>query len=223
MDIANRNAARGCIPDGAGNIAAKLNPATDRGSLHSSKSATAQEQTENTEGISPTPTPGSQPIGITIRLGFSELLVGVNVGSLRNIESVLKNRSADKHGEPTVDPWVRHIEGALAELAAAKALNVYWSAPVNTFKTGGDLGQYEVRLGFEDDYRLIIRNDDADEKIYILVVGRAPTFRVAGWMLGRDARKPQWLRSPGGRPPAWFVPRSKLRSLGTLPPPGGRQ
>ena len=155
--------------------------------------------------------------GKWVKLGYSELLIGAIVGCLRHIEALVRGRK-DQDGFEG-DGWGAHIEGALGEMAAAKAVNRYWDAPVNTFKdpARGDVGPYEVRRRSRQDWDVLIRRRDADAKIHIAVFGCAPHFRVAGWLFGFEAKQDKWLKPHGERTPAWFMPQSELRSLDTLP------
>jgi hypothetical protein len=154
--------------------------------------------------------------GRWVKLGYSELVIGAIVGCLRHIEAVVRGRK-DQHGFEG-DGWGAHIEGAFAEMAAAKALNLYWDAPLNTFNDPhrGDVGLYEVRRRSRQDYDVLIRPRDADSKVHIAVFGSAPRFRVAGWLLGHEAKQDKWLRPHADRTPAWFIPQGELHPLDTL-------
>ena len=61
-----------------------------------------------------------------------------------------------------------------------------------------------------------IRKDDDTEKLFVLAVGMAPTFKIIGWMKAIDARKKEWLQNYAGREPAWFAPQSELHDLRLL-------
>jgi hypothetical protein len=77
-----------------------------------------------------------------INLNSHEVGAAVRVGALRHWEAV-RGGMADRHGFDG-DGWGVHIEGALGEIAAAKALNIYWDGSVNTFKAD-DLAGIQVR------------------------------------------------------------------------------
>jgi hypothetical protein len=143
-----------------------------------------------------------------IKLTDSEVEMAAQVGLRRQLEALRKGLP-DKHGYEG-DGWGIHIEGALGELALAKFLGVYWDGSVNTFKTKGDLGETEVRTRSRSDYDLIVREDDREDAVYVLVVGKAPAYRVVGWMLGKEAKQDRWVRTYGGRTPAYFVPQAAL-------------
>lgn len=111
------------------------------------------------------------------------------------------------------------IIGACGEMAAALALNVFWSPSVNTFHAVSDLpGNVEVRSTPKTTGRvsLIIRDNDPDDRVYVLVVGVPPTLDVVGWYIGADAKQPHYLSDPGEKRPAWFVPRAELHAVEVL-------
>jgi len=39
---------------------------------------------------------------------------------------------------------------------------------------------------------------------------------IRGYIKGKDAKKKEWLKSPGGWKPAYFVPQSKLKPIEDL-------
>jgi hypothetical protein len=111
------------------------------------------------------------------------------------------------------------IPGAFGELVFCKATGREWRASVNTFK-GPDAGRdIQVRCApckakFPPDGfgNLIVRHDDDPEHRFVLVVGNPPYFVVRGWIYGREAMQPQFLRADiNNREPAWLVPCAELR------------
>lgn len=155
-----------------------------------------------------------------VTLDWSELELAAAVGLRRQISS-MRDQREDKHGF-SGPGWTIHIEGACGELAVAKALGRYWNGSVDNFR-GPDIPDQEVRAAFgriqirtrsNAYYDLIVRPDDADQDVFILVTGRAPEFEVHGWIRGREAKQEMWLRTYGDRPPAYFVPQAALRRLG---------
>ena len=149
-------------------------------------------------------------------LELSELAQAAWVGIRRHINAIQEGKK-DSHGFDGTDGWTKHIEGASGELAVAKLLNIYWDAPVGTFKTGADVGELQVRTRSRSDYDLIVREVDRDEDVFILVTGVAPVFRVRGWITGGEAKRSEWLKTHGGRPAAYFVPQDDLKPLSSLP------
>ena len=148
----------------------------------------------------------------SVTLAPHELLMGAEVGVRRHTSAIQANR-ADRHGIDPGDGWRAHIEGALGELAVARYCGKYWDGSVDTFRSSPDLANVEVRTRSRHDYDLIIRNDDDPDKFYVLVTGRAPTYRIRGWIKGANARRDDWLQTHGNRPAAWFVPNSALTPI----------
>lgn len=137
--------------------------------------------------------------------------MAAGVGLERQLRA-LTDKRPDRHGFVPKEEagWCLHIEGACGEAAVAKALNRFWDGSVDSFKSGGDVGGIQVRTRSRHDYELIVRADDRDTDVFVLVTGRAPTFRVVGYILGRDAKRPEFLQRHGNRPGAYFVPYSVL-------------
>lgn len=116
------------------------------------------------------------------------------------------------------DPLADHVQGAAGELAVCKLMGLDWEGRVNNYKRGGDVKDWEVRCTPLDGGSLLIRPDARPFDTYILVKGTLPFLVVCGWMLAHDARRPEWKRSPSGRPAAYFVPQSALTDMEELGP-----
>jgi hypothetical protein len=131
---------------------------------------------------------------------------------LRRQLAAMRDGRQDRHGLDPEQGWRVHIEGACGELAVAKFLGRYWDGSVDTFRSIPDLGQAEIRTRSKHSYELLIRKDDDPTKVYIHVTGRAPHFRVRGWLRGWDAQREEWWQNHGGREYAWFVPCDVLNT-----------
>ena len=149
---------------------------------------------------------------ISVSLDWYELVHAGLVGVMRYVDAILKGRT-DYHGGDGDSNWTTHCEGACGEKAAAKAIDRYYSGSVNTFRSGGDVGRLQVRTGSRHDYELIVRDSDKDDDLFLLVTGRAPTFRVVGFIRAKEAKRPEWRQNHGGRAAAYFVPQSALVPL----------
>lgn len=141
-----------------------------------------------------------------VRLSTYEVMVAAEVGKMRTVSS-MKADYPNRHGMPERD-WDADIEGAAGEMVVARAFGLYWDCSVNTFKRADLPFRIQVRTTAQKS--LIVRPDDDDEDVFVLVRGRSPEFEVAGWMLGRDAKRDCWSQAPNGRPAAWFVPPDAL-------------
>lgn len=144
-----------------------------------------------------------------IILSPMEIQIAVLVGGGR-MNSSLKKHSRDAHGYDGKSPWDIHIEGAAAEMAYCKALNIYWAGTVGTFGAADVGNDVQIRSTKIKDGCLVVREADNSDQYYILVVGQIPEFTVIGWIHGKAAKQVRWLRAPGGREAAYFIPQSEL-------------
>lgn len=152
-------------------------------------------------------------MSVAVTLNWHEVCLAAHVGLWRRINAV-KQGKRDIHGYEGAG-WDANIEGACGELAAAKALGRYWDGSVETWKRP-DIGDLQIRTRSQSHYGLLVRPDDDDDDIFVLVTGKCPEFTVRGWLHGRDSKRQQWLNEHGGRPAAYFVPQSSLRPLSEL-------
>jgi hypothetical protein len=148
-----------------------------------------------------------------VTLSPHEMATAAWVGVRRQVEAKRKGLP-DKHGFDG-DGWGSHIEGAGGEMALAKALGVYWDGGVNTFKRD-DLPGIQVRTRSRHDYELLVRSADSGDEVFVLVTGQMPEYRIHGWIRGADAKRAEWEKCHGGRPPAFFVPQGELKPMSTL-------
>ncbi len=149
---------------------------------------------------------------VSVTLTWYEARLAAGVGLERQVAAMRDGRP-DKHGF-SGSGWEVHLHGAGAEMAFAKASGKYWDGSVDVFRVP-DVGDIHVRSRSGDGPRedLIIRSEDDPDAPYVLVVGRMPQYVVVGWLMGRDARRQEWVKDYGGRPPAWFVPRAEMLSF----------
>lgn len=139
--------------------------------------------------------------------------MGVEGGIMRQMNALRKNLPDAAGADPYADRWRCHIEGALGEMAFAKAGGIYFGYKQGVFHTEADIGKLiEVRTAQMQD-RLIVRPKDKTERLFVLLTGWSPCFRVWGWMLGSEAKQDKYWQDPNGRGFAWFVPKSDLHPL----------
>lgn len=122
----------------------------------------------------------------------------------------------DKHGAESERNFRYHLLGAKGEIAFRKFINSNEKITVNTFKKVPDISGVEVRTRSSEDYDLIIRKDDPDDRIYVLVVGEGCKFKIVGWLSGREKHQFE-TKTFNDRPKAWFIPQSKLHAIEELP------
>lgn len=150
--------------------------------------------------------------GCRITLTWHEVFLA-GTGGLMRQTAALKRQLPDRHGYDG-DGWSVHIEGRAGEMAVAKHLGVYDLATVNTFRNGADVGRtIQVRTRSRPEYELIVRDNDRDDDLFVLVTGRCPEFVIVGYICGADAKREEWKKPHGGREAAYFVPHGALKPL----------
>lgn len=152
-----------------------------------------------------------------VTLSWSEAAMAIEVGCMRQVASLKAGRQ-DAHGMDK-EGWSEHIEGACGELALAKHLGVYWDGAVDTFGREDLPGGIQVKTRSQHHYDLLVRLGDRDDHRFVLVTGRCPNYTVRGWILGRDAKRPEYLKDYANRAPAYFVPKEKLHCPSNLRSP----
>jgi hypothetical protein len=151
-------------------------------------------------------------VTVEITLSPAELACASTVAALRHYSSTIRG-GRDAHGLKRQVDASCHYDGACAELAAARALGVYWPASVNSYGEPDLPPDWQVRGRSRHDYDLLVRPGDSDDHRFVLVTGTAPSLRVVGWCYGKEAKRGEFKRAYGGRPEAFFVPASSLRSI----------
>lgn len=144
----------------------------------------------------------------TIRLTISEMMLGVNVGVMRQTLAIKKQRQQE-HGADDENDWQKHILGALGEQVFAKFMGVYWCGDIGNLQV--DVGDWEVRTRSKHHYDLTIYPKDKDNSRYALVTGDFLEWRVHGWIYGKDAKKESYWREYTKGRPGFFVPKRVLQ------------
>jgi hypothetical protein len=139
----------------------------------------------------------------TVRLGVHEMF-----------ERQFRYAQLVAEGKPT--PGVRSdcdntIEGAIAELAVAQALGLFWQ-PSEGVQTKGapDVGPLEVKHTHHAEGDLLVPKHAPDDRPFVLVVGAAPTYGVVGWRLGKEAKHKRWWHRPWE---TYRVPQTELHGI----------
>lgn len=154
---------------------------------------------------------------ITVELTWPEILLATNAGVMRRVNAV-RNRRQEPYGSRPEAAWNDDINGAIAELALAKHLNVFWAGTVGRIDLP-DVGRLQVRSKTQDGDRLVVIASDDDTSIFVSVLVGLPVCRIDGWMMAKEAKRKEWLLPREGLPDRYFVPNSSLRSPRELPCP----
>lgn len=142
---------------------------------------------------------------IEIKLTLEELMIAAQVGSIRRVSGIKSGMDKNKHTSKS--DWGTDIDGAAAEMAFAKWLGVYWAGSNRTFKAP-DVGSWQVRSTTHREGCLIVRPNDSDRDSFVLILTATPSFFIAGWLMGSDAKQDKFRRDD-----SWWVPQNELKPL----------
>jgi hypothetical protein len=149
-----------------------------------------------------------------VKLTKSELMVAGLVGNMRSISSL--GRLVQNKHSPNDSQWQIDVDGAAAEMAFAKWMNVYYEPTLNTFKDP-DVGRVQIRSTKHEHGKLIVRDRDVKNEIIVLVINAMPEYRMAGWIYTDDAKQDKYIYDPNSKnAPAWMVPQSDLNKMEDL-------
>jgi len=151
-------------------------------------------------------------VAVEVTLDPHEAILVTNV-ALTRYASAMNNRQMK--GLAAQNPWERicmDVEGAASEYAVAKLLRLPWSG--NASKGVDIEPNIDVKSTKHESGRLLVTPDAEDDWKFVLVTGAMPTYKVIGWMWGRDAKREEWLTVLDPRRPACYaVPQDKLKSF----------
>lgn len=125
---------------------------------------------------------------IVATLKPNELLSAAIAGARRQVSALANGREDYCHND-TVDPFERHIMGAMAELAVARTFNLFWADETGRIDGSDVGGLIEVRarkIGGRGLDLGIRERGNKPNKPYLLVHCDLPKFFFVGWIYGRD-------------------------------------
>jgi hypothetical protein len=106
-----------------------------------------------------------------------------------------------------------HYIGAAGEMVVASFLGLAGDVfgESSAWRGSSDLpGKIDVKTRARHSYDLIVQHDEDDDKFLILVTLERCEFRIHGWILAAEAKRPQWWADPAGGRAAYFVPKRVL-------------
>ena len=109
----------------------------------------------------------------------------------------------------------RDAQSIGAEMVVARYLGIKDFEPTyNIFKNAADVGaRFEVKWTKWVEGSLIIKANDRDQDIAILVTGASPNYKLCGWIPVAIAKKPKYANSRGD---SFWVGQQDLRPMETL-------
>jgi len=127
-----------------------------------------------------------------VKLSDAEMHMALAVNTLLRVKTI-KGGIKDPTGGKPDDEWKHTVIGGLGELAFCKAMNIFWSGNLDTFKKADALKKVQIRCtAYEHGYLTVYENDNTSHD-YVLVTGCDDTFRLAGFISGADAKKPEYF------------------------------
>jgi hypothetical protein len=150
---------------------------------------------------------------LIIKLSDEEVMMAAHVGLARRLDSIHKSLNRYKHAYKS--EWSYDIDGACAELAVAKAMGVYWSGHVGSFKDP-DVANIHVRSTTRKDGHLIIRDNDPENFVYVLVITECPNYTIVGGISGRKAKNKDKSDQDNTGAPAWWIKQEELTDPKTI-------
>ena len=157
---------------------------------------------------------------VIITLTPDELAQGIACG---------KHRFATKEGKDRMgrDDESSHVVGATGERAFARWLNEHglrmpWRCSNHEYHGAADFAGCQVRAQRQRaaHHGTKVKKDDPLSIPVVSFVELDPggaRYLFRGWMIARNARRPEWWKDPGNRgKPNWFAPDSALLPPDTL-------
>lgn len=157
-----------------------------------------------------------------VKLKDYEVKIGMYVARLRH-ENAKGRKDRIKQFDPNYDTK-SEIRSVCAEIAVAKKFNLYFDGSVGKFKgMGPDLPpDVEVRCTHHPNGKLILREIEKEKCLdyrHVLCVGEVPTFRLAGYIVGRDAFRDEWEQDKDEQWRSWWIPQNELWAMDTFMEP----
>lgn len=151
-------------------------------------------------------------IGPIVTLTSAEWAFANQAAALRQVSNEAAGRR-DAHGASSDLGLEGHMQGAAAECALAKYLGIFWSGALGELRAK-DVGLYQVRSTQLLDGRLIMHPTDCDDDVFVLAIGKAPTFRLRGWIRARQGKRQHYWSDPSRKGRwAFFVPQDVLQEM----------
>lgn len=147
---------------------------------------------------------------VVIVLDDAELAEARSCGKKR-FDRAQRRNAKDHFGMPSLDS---HVLGAQGERAFSKWISEPWECTTGRYGGASDVRGCQIRAVSRTSLMLKVRDSDPSRIPVVSIVAHGPRFWIRGWILAKDAKKPDWHDDPGGiGAPAWFVPNSLLRPM----------
>ena len=153
---------------------------------------------------------------IKVTLTPAEMLTAGQQGLMRMVQNLRDDRRP-KYGAPTdMTAWAINIYGTMGEACVAKWGGLWWGGSLGDYQAD-DVQKLQVRTVDHEKKRLILHDDDKDDRPYVLVYAKPPIFYIKGWIMGADGKdKKYWSDPQGTNRHAYFLPDDCLKDINEL-------
>jgi hypothetical protein len=153
-------------------------------------------------------------VNVDVRLTLPEFVCAVNTALWRLGTSEIRGFN---HAKTYQRSWLKRLVeetvGACAEIGWSKLTHLYWGAHFDRFHEFPDVDDVEVRGCELDHGRLILRDHEPQDRVYVLFTGQPPLMTLRGYIYGGDIEKVGVRENPNGYGEAWFVAQRHLKPV----------
>ena len=150
-------------------------------------------------------------------ISFIQLALAIKHAEIRMLESDKEGLNHSTTYKRTLEERLREeTVGILGELAVFSFLG-RGNLMINTFHKIADAGEdVECRATHHQNGSLIVRDNDDDNRRYILATVSRNEVTLHGWILGKEAKQKRFERNPNNYRPAWFLPQENLNTMSSF-------
>ena len=158
----------------------------------------------------------SEHFNVWIELSPHEILHAAVGGCQRRVRSMQLDRPQFYGADERLNYWQIDVQGAIAEYALAKALNMSWEPATDQRLKDlpGEVGIYQIRSTAHKTGQLIVHDADKDDAAFVLAIVAEPHVKLAGYLMGSEAKAVGEKRRFGDM----WIPQSDLRSVTEILP-----
>lgn len=158
--------------------------------------------------------------GVIVHLTEAETTYAAEEGMRRRIVNAFHGNAHNHGAKDDGQTWDTNVEGAIAELSAAKHFGVPWTGYGEGSRGREDIEGFEVRSSTKLGSGMPIHRSDPPDAIFLWVVGSCGNpYRIVGWMKASEAQDPKNAYWTNLIPRAAFLIRQPvLHDLSELEP-----
>ena len=156
-----------------------------------------------------------------VTLNSYELWQAAQVGLVRAYDSYIKNNKDIWFENRTWAAMVAvNVQGAIGEVAVAKALNLFFNGSFGVYKLSPDLStkdiKIEVRHSGEKKETCSVREGDDPESVIIFSTGGGPDIEILGWIYAGKAKTDAHKKTKANGETWYAFPIGDLVNIETL-------